>query len=97
MWKVSYFFLTLFRAGSERFDSGRGAFSAPARSKKPSIGATSGKRRWIGLSKIYNFYITHFQVRSILRSPEVIKNKMSTKKMFEIVAYITFELREIET
>ena len=73
------------QAGSERFDS-----------KKPSIGATRGKERWIDLAKIYNLYIKHFQVRSILRSAEVIKNKMS-KKMFEIVTYITFELREIET
>ena len=88
--------LTLFRAGSERFDSGRGAFRPPVRSQKPSIGATSGKRCWIGLSMIYNFYIKRFRVRSILRSPEVIKYKMS-KKMFEIVTYITFELREIET
>ena len=48
--------LTLFRAGSERFDSGRGGGdSAPVRSRKPSIGATSGKRRWIGLSKTHIF------------------------------------------
>ena len=73
--------LTLFWAGSERFDSDRwgGADSASVGSKKPSIGTTSGKRRWIGLSKIYNFYITNFRVRSILRSPEVIENKMSRK------------------
>ena len=75
--------LTLFRAGSERFDSGRGggAIRRPVRSQKPSIGATIGKRCWIGLSKIYNFCEKHFRVRSILRSPEVIKYKMSKKNV----------------
>ena len=91
-----YATLTLFRAGSERFDSDGGPIRAPVRSRKPSMGATSGKRRWIGLAKIYNFYLNHFRVRSTLKSAEVIQNKMS-KKMFEIVAYITFELRKIET
>ena len=33
----------------------------PVWSKKPSIGATSSKRRWIGLPKIYNFNIHFFE------------------------------------
>ena len=83
---VSITDLSLFRAGSERFDSGRGGgpFRPPVRSRKPSIGATIGKRFWIGLSKIYNFYIKHFRVRSILRSPEVIKYKMSKKNCLNL-------------
>ena len=39
--------LTLFRAGSERFNSGGGAFSAPFGYKKPHIGATNCKRHLI--------------------------------------------------
>ena len=54
-----------------------GADSAPPfRSQKLHIAATNGERRLIGRLKIYNFYIKHFQVRSILRSPEVINDKM---------------------
>ena len=34
---------------------GGGPIRPPVRSRKPSIRATSGKPRWIGLSKIYNF------------------------------------------
>ena len=41
--------LTLFRAGSERFDYGRGTFSTPPLgSKKTHIGATNGKKHLIG-------------------------------------------------
>ena len=59
-----------------------GAFSLPPfRSQKPHIRATNDKRHLIICWKIYNFYMKHFQVRSILRSPEVIKDKMFWNKL----------------
>ena len=69
--------LTLFLAGSAGTRNWRGgAIRPPFRSQKLHIAATNGERRLIGRLKIYNFYIKHFQVRSILRSPEVINDKM---------------------
>ena len=54
---------------------GGGPFRPPFRLQKPHIGATNDKRHLLGRWKIYNFYIKHFRVRSILRSPEVISDK----------------------
>ena len=51
---TTYAHFTLFRARFERFGSVRGAFSDPVISKKTRIVATNDKRRWIGLTKIYN-------------------------------------------
>ena len=64
--------------GGLRWDKklGGGAIRPPFRSQKLHIAATNGERRLIGRLKIYNFYLKHFQVRSILRSPEVINDKM---------------------
>ena len=58
-----------------RFWAGGGLFG-PFRYQKPHIGATNGKRCLKGRWNIYNFYIKHFRLRSILKSPEVINDKM---------------------
>ena len=73
-WSLSFLIHPLWRALKCSI-LGRGGDSATVRSKNTTIGATSGKRRWIGASNIYNFYIKHFRVTSILSSPVVIKIK----------------------
>ena len=75
--------LTLFLSGFFNANSVRGGrFGPPLRSRKLRSVETFCKRHWIGCDVISNFCKGHFQVRSILRSPEVTKGQISRKCLF---------------
>ena len=75
--------LTLFLSGFFNANSVRGGpIRPPLRSRKLRSVETFCKRHWIGCDVISNFCKGHFQVRSILRSPEVTKGQISRKWLF---------------
>ena len=76
--------LTLFLSGFFNANSVRGGADSapPLRSRKLRSVETFCKRHWIGCDVISNFCKGHFQVRSILRSPEATKGQISRKWLF---------------
>ena len=87
------FVLTLYSGRSQKGSILGGGPFRPLHSSKTSHRSDKRKMAFDRPLKDLHILQKHFRVRSMLRSPEVINDKM----FWNLFTYITFELRKIET